>query len=44
MNEIVQNDMIFVDKELIYSVFSGRLNLIERGCRPQHGAIFNCSV
>lgn len=44
MNGIVQNDMIFVDKELIYSVFSGRLNLIGRGCRLQHRAIFNCSV
>lgn len=44
MNETVQNDQIFVDKELIYSVFSRCLNLIEKGCRLQRRAIFNCSV
>lgn len=38
------NDQIFVVKELIHSVFSGRLDLIERGRRLQHRAIFNCSV
>lgn len=31
MNEILLNDIIFVDKEVIYSVFCGSLNLIERG-------------
>lgn len=31
MNEVVQNDVIFVVKELIYSVFSVRADLIERG-------------
>lgn len=31
MNVVVQNDVIFVVKELIYSVFSVRADLIERG-------------
>lgn len=44
MNEVVQNDVIFVVKELIYSVFSVRVDLIERGCRLQHRALFNCCV